>query len=184
MVRMELAVSHREPNHRYRAARRSRLPARCLCARAFAFAFVPGSAHCAHTALQAQLAALEGVGAAVAAPPPPVDSDPRAAMKQALAAMALYKSIGAVAASTARTLCKNALESPADPKFRTVNLANEKIRERLTSIRGGIVAMRAAGWQRDEASNTLQLPDSVRDEARLRMALEEIDAAVASGAFN
>jgi len=99
--------------------------------------------------------------------------------------MALYKAgIGLTAAQTARTLCNNALTSPGEAKFRSVNLSNEKIRERLSSVRGGLAAMKAAGWIRDEASNTLQLPDSARDEARLRLVVGALDAALAAGTFN
>lgn len=129
--------------------------------------------------LMEQLAVLEGLKTAA-----PVVTDPRLPMKGALAGLSVFKEgKGLVAAQTLRVLCANPLEKPGDAKFRTINLANEKIRERVTGLPGGLAFLRAAGWRKDDATNTMNLPDDARDEAVLRAALEEIDAAIAGGLF-
>ncbi len=114
-------------------------------------------------------------------------ADPAAALRAAVKMMALYKAgIGAGCAATVRALCANALASPAEPKFRRVDTAKAVIRERMSSVRGGLAAMTAAGWLRgtgDDAS-LLLLPDEARDEARLRMVIAAIDEATVAGAFN
>lgn len=71
----------------------------------------------------------------------------REQMEKALKAVSAFKTGDArgTAASTLRTLVRNVLEKPAEPKFRTVNLANEKIKERLVAVTGSIAFLKAAG---------------------------------------
>jgi len=104
--------------------------------------------------LLAQIAALSGVGvqpsaAAVAAASPATAKE---ALTKALAGVAAFKSGGAggIAAATLRTLVKNALEQPDNPKFRSVNLANAAIRERLVAVTGSIAFLKAAGEEEEE----------------------------------
>ena len=112
------------------------------------------------------------------------DASPAAALDAALKAMAAYKAgIGATCAATVRALCANALGAPSEAKFRTVNLANDKIRERLSSVRGGLAAMKCAGWARDDAANTLTLAGDLFDAAKLAAVVAAVDKAVAEGAF-
>jgi PUB domain/UBA/TS-N domain len=131
----------------------------------------------------APAAGAAGAGGAGAAP---VITDPKASFKQALTAIALYKAgIGLTCANTIRTLNKNAMDKPEEQKYRSINLANEKIKERISSVRGGLFALQASGWVRDHETNTMVLSEeAARDKARLQMTLDEIDAAIRAGSFN
>ena len=93
--------------------------------------------------LMAQIAALSGIGPPVPSGP----SNPKEAMAKALQAVAAFKTnnAGASAAATLRTLVKNALEKGDDPKFRSLKLDNEKIRERLVAVTGSLLFLKAAG---------------------------------------
>ena len=132
-------------------------------------------------AAQARLAAgldpLPGPGG-----PPPPDTL-RAQMDKALLAVAAFKTGGArdAAAATLRTLLRNAADKPGEPKFRTVNLANEKVKERLVAVTGALAFLRAAGWAKDEAAATMTLTDAAYDAATLALALEALDTAQAPG---
>jgi hypothetical protein len=79
----------------------------------------------------------------VAAPALPRPQALEAALKQ----IAAYKSPGTslTAAKTLRTLCHNALSQPAESKFQSINLANQAIRDRVTSLVGGVAFLKAAG---------------------------------------
>lgn len=143
--------------------------------------------------LMDQLAALEnmksggagggaagGAGAGAGSDP---SVNPTASAKVALAAMGALGARGATAAQTVRTLCNNALTNPGEAKYRSVSLANEKIKERLGSVPGGIHAMLAAGWVRDEEAKTLTMGDPAAKADKLRAVIAEVDAALAAGAF-
>lgn len=129
-------------------------------------------------------AAVSGAGAAAGAPP--VITDPKASFKQALTTIALYKAgIGLTCATTIRTLNKNALEHPEEAKYRSINLSNEKIKERITSIRGGMLALLASGWEKNVEANTMVLSEeAARDKARLQMTLDAVDEGIRTGIFN
>lgn len=91
--------------------------------------------------------------------------------------------MGLTAATTIRVLIKNALEQPGEAKFRSINLANEKIRERVGSIAGGITFLKAVGFVKDDATHTMTLSDEAWNEELLKHALGEIDAAIAMRRF-
>lgn len=138
--------------------------------------------------LMDQLVALENMksgagaagGAGAAADP---SSNPTGSAKVALAAMGALGARGSVCAQTVRTLCNNALTHPEEAKYRTVSLANDKIKERLGSVPGGLHAMLAAGWVKDEEAKTLNMPDPAAKADKLRAVIAELDAALAAGAF-
>lgn len=114
---------------------------------------------------------------------PPKPETAREAMDKALRSVGAFKvgGAGATAARTLRTLVKNALESPGEPKFRSVNLTNERIRERLVGVSGSLAFLKAAGWAKDESGGAMVLTDAARDEGVLASALAAIDAAFAAG---
>ena len=125
-------------------------------------------------------AGAASAGAATAA----AAASPAEALENAIRAIAAYKAgVGATCAATARALCANALASPGEAKYRTVNLANEKVRERLSSVRGGLALMTCAGWQRDTVANTLTIAGDAYDATKLAVAVAAIDKAVAEGRF-
>lgn len=141
--------------------------------------------------LMDQLAALEnmkagggaGGGAAAGGAGSDPSTNPTASAKVALAAMGALGARGATCAQTVRTLCHNALANPGEAKYRSVSLANERIKERLGSVPGGIHAMLAAGWARDEEAKTLTMADPAAKADKLRAVIGELDAALAAGAF-
>jgi hypothetical protein len=96
-----------------------------------------------------------------------------------------YKAgIGLQAATTLRTLINNPLTNPGEGKFRSVNLENAKIKERVSSLRGGINVLKAAGFVRSEDGATMHLSDDDWNEELLKMAVAEIDLALANRAFD
>lgn len=105
------------------------------------------------------------------------------AMELAVKAIAAFRTNDArgTAAATLKTLVKNVLEKPSESKFRTVNLANERIRERLAAVTGSLQFLRAAGWIKDDGEQTMTLSDSARDEGVLRIALQVLETAQAPG---
>ena len=68
-------------------------------------------------------------------------------LEKAVRTLAAFKTNDArgTAAATLRTLVRNVLDKPGEPKFRSVNLANEKIKERLVAVTGALAFLRAAG---------------------------------------
>jgi hypothetical protein len=86
-------------------------------------------------------------------------------------------------AQTPCTIHFNYVQKP-DEKFRSINLANEKVKLLVTSLVGGLRFLRAAGFVKDDATNTMILPpvsDAVT--ARLTQAVRIIDEEVAKGIF-
>jgi PUB domain len=106
-------------------------------------------------------------------------------IQTAIKAISAYKAgIGATCAQTIRTLCFNALSNPNESKFRSVNLANPKIKERLSTIRGGLFAMTCAGWVKDDTTQTLVLNDTSYDVSKLKLVVDSLDKAIADHLFD
>lgn len=123
-----------------------------------------------------------GAAAAAAVAAGPVDAAAGAAARRAIEAMAAEDRAAArLCAETIVTLCGNVLKDPGNPRFQQVNLANEKIRERLVRVGGGVEAMVAGGWARDDAANQLRMPDAAAAAPCLRAVVQELQAALAAG---
>jgi hypothetical protein len=100
--------------------------------------------------LVAQIAAaaraFQGIPEPAASAPPKPESA-REQMERALKSVAAFRTGDArgVAAGTLRTLLRNVLDKPSEAKFRSVNLTNDKIKERLCAVTGSLAFLRAAG---------------------------------------
>lgn len=140
--------------------------------------------------LQAQLASAvaafnglpaDGSVAARAA----VAVEPVVLFRRALTALSAFKveGRGLRAAQTLRTLINNPLSQPGEVKFRSINMANAAIKERVLELTGGLAFLRAAGFTRNDEAQRLELSDEARKEELLRSAVAEIDAALAGGMF-
>lgn len=130
--------------------------------------------------LMEQLAALEGMRPAKAAEP----VDPATGVAKALDALTAYKAgVGLTTAQTLRVLLNNPLTHPEEAKYRTINLNNDKIRERITTVVGGVALLKAVGWVKDDDTKTMALPDAAYSAPLLSMAVAAIDAAIAAGRF-
>ncbi len=112
----------------------------------------------------------------------PLDSKPPAErMDAAIAKIARHKvdNAGVKGLKTLRKLMQNALSNPEEEKFQRVNLANRVIKERITTLAGGIMFLTAAGFARpDSSADEMVLRDDVGVE-RLPLAIEKLDAALA-----
>ena len=114
---------------------------------------------------------IAGVATAVHAKPASVRMD------TALGKLAGHRAGGTRALKTLRTLVKNAVEHPEEAKFERINLANRAIKERITSVPGGIMFLVAAGFTRpDGGTDELTL---TRDTATLQLALEKLEETLA-----
>jgi hypothetical protein len=135
-----------------------------------------------HDQLAAAVAAYNGLETTVVAKA----ADPRMTIKAALASLAQFKreQAGLKAAETLKKLVTNALNNPSEPKFQSVNLSNAIVKERIVDLTGGLRFLKAVGFVKDEETNIMHLTPEHRDDAVLRIAIEEVNSAVAAGAFN
>lgn len=139
--------------------------------------------------LMAQIAACISGGkhVAAAAEGPPLSRTE--ALTAATKQLAAYRSPGTsrTAANTLRTLCNNALTKPGEAKFQSINLSNTAIKEKLTSLVGGIAFLKAAGWTKNEAAGTMEFTaaaaDGSRDDSGLIEAVAMLDQCIAAGLF-
>lgn len=67
-----------------------------------------------------------------------------------------------VCLDTLEKLIKNVAQNPAEPKFRRVNLANERIKAAVTSVEGAVTALLECGFVFEKESNSLVLPPGVK----------------------
>jgi hypothetical protein len=111
---------------------------------------------------------------AAAAKPPSV------LMDEAIKSLQSYKVAGEgeKALQTLRKMLANVVESPAEDKFRSVNLANEAFKKRVASLVGGVALLKAAGFVKNEADNKLEMSKDETDLERLKLAIAKIDAVV------
>lgn len=138
--------------------------------------------------LQAQINAAVAAYNGLAVDPSTVvarPADPRAVFRASLVALSAFKMNGAGlrAAQTLRVLVRNPLEKPDDAKFRSINTTNPAIKERVLDLTGGVKFLKCAGFVKNEETQTLELSDANRDESVLRMAIEEIDKAIAENIY-
>lgn len=133
--------------------------------------------------LTAAVAAFNGIPTAATAVKA---ADPKQEVKAALTSLSAYKRAeeGKNSATTLKKLVQNTLNNPAEAKFKSVNLANNIIKDRIVNLIGGVRFLRAVGFEKNEETNTMELRDSKRDDSVLQMAVDEVDAAIASGMFN
>ena len=85
--------------------------------------------------------------------------------------------VGATALKTLRKLVGNVLKDPSNPKFRSINLANEAIRKRVTKHPGGMIMLEAVGFQKSDNMKML-LSDADLDKGILSLAKERIEDAL------
>jgi thioredoxin len=117
-------------------------------------------------------------------------------MEASLTAISAFKmnDVGKTSAQTLRVLCLNALEkgrpSPNDAaaqeastKYRSINLDNPKIKERIVGVTGALGFLRAAGWSKDDATSSFRVTDDAWNEDLLKLAVASIDKAFASHLF-
>jgi hypothetical protein len=112
----------------------------------------------------------------------PVDAMPYAErMESATAKIARHKvgDAGLKSLKTLRKLIGNALEQPDEEKFRRVNLGNRVIKERITTIAGGIMFLVACGFERPSADADEMLLREDVGVQRLGEAVSKLDAALA-----
>lgn len=141
----------------------------------------PSSAASASAATPTGSAAVSSAAAPI--PAGPVHAAAGAAARRAIELMAAAEDRAAarLCAETIVTLCGNLLKDPGNPKYQSVNLANERIRERLLRVAGGIDAMMTGGWAKDEAANQLRMPDAAAAAPCLRAVVHELQAVLAVG---
>merc|ERR1711998_786878 len=68
------------------------------------------------------------------------------------------------AVSTMSTLLHNVLRAPAEPKYRRIKLSNEAVKKRITSLEGGLAALKALSFAPDPSGEVLVLPDEISME--------------------
>lgn len=70
---------------------------------------------------------------------------------------------------TFHTFCKNVVKDPKEEKFRTINLANEKVRDKIGKISGGLAMLKGVGFYENDEGN-LYLADDYLDVDLLKEA--------------
>lgn len=112
----------------------------------------------------------------------PADTMPPAErMEAAIGKIARHKvdDAGVKGLKTLRKLIGNVVSNPEEEKFQRINLANRVIKERITTLAGGIMFLSAAGFARpDGSADEMVLREDLGTE-RLEMALQKLDAALA-----
>ena len=112
----------------------------------------------------------------------PADAMPPAErMDAAIVKIARHKvdNAGVKSLKTLRKLIGNIVTNPAEEKFQRINLANRVIKERITTLAGGIMFLSAAGFARPEGGgDEMALLGDLGSE-RLQLALQKLDAALA-----
>ena len=61
----------------------------------------------------------------------------------------------------------NLLKDPSNEKFRRVNLDNEAIKKRVSTINGGLSILKGAGFAKSDEGNFLTIEQSQIDNAEL-----------------
>lgn len=69
---------------------------------------------------------------------------------------------------TCSTLIGNLLKDPSNEKFRRVNLDNEAIKKRVSTINGGLNILKGAGFVKSDEGNQLTIEQSSIDNALLQ----------------
>lgn len=75
---------------------------------------------------------------------------------------------------TFHTFCKNVLKDPSEPKFRTINLSNEKVQEKIAKISGGLAMLKGVGFHDNEDGNLFMEEDEI-DKDLLKQAMELVE---------
>lgn len=85
--------------------------------------------------------------------------------------------------NTLLTYLGNIVRSPAEDKFRSINLGNAAFQSRLGSLTGGLELLQRCGFVHDAEKNTLYMPESAVDMPKLHAAGEEINTALTNPFF-
>jgi hypothetical protein len=72
------------------------------------------------------------------------------------------------------TFCKNVLKDPKEPKFRTVNLGNEKVQAKIGKISGGIAMLKGVGFFPNDEGNLFMEEEDI-DLDLLKQAMELVE---------
>eukprot|EP00608_Synchroma_pusillum_P001020 CAMPEP_0198430806 /NCGR_PEP_ID=MMETSP1452-20131203/15757_1 /TAXON_ID=1181717 /ORGANISM="Synchroma pusillum, Strain CCMP3072" /LENGTH=400 /DNA_ID=CAMNT_0044151259 /DNA_START=18 /DNA_END=1218 /DNA_ORIENTATION=- len=91
---------------------------------------------------------------------------------------------GGVALRTLKKLIENVANNPAEPRFRAINLDNRAIKQKVTSLVGGLALLKACGFAKDPEENRLVMPDEAAVDgaflsatvAKLAQAIAQYDA--------
>lgn len=75
--------------------------------------------------------------------------------------------VGQTCFKTCQTLLGNLLKDPSNEKFRRVNLDNEAIKKRVSTINGGLSILKGAGFFKAEDGNYLTIEQSQVDSVLL-----------------
>ena len=72
---------------------------------------------------------------------------------------------------TFHTFCKNVVKNPKEDKFRSINLGNEKVQQRIAKKSGGLKMLKGVGFNEDDEGN-LYLADDDLDLDLIEKAME------------
>ena len=72
------------------------------------------------------------------------------------------------------TFVKNVLKDPSNEKFRSINLANEKVQARIGKISGGLGMLKGVGFYEGDDGN-MHLEDEFLDQDLLKQAMELVE---------
>lgn len=72
------------------------------------------------------------------------------------------------------TFCKNVVKDPKEEKFRTINLSNDKVKEKIGKISGGLAMLKGVGFYENDEGN-LYLSDEHLDVDLLKEAWELVE---------
>jgi len=108
-----------------------------------------------------------------------VDAD-----QKAIDILLTYRSGGRnqTALKTLRVLISNLINKPHEPKYRKINLNNKSIKQRLTSLQGGVAFLLAVGFKQvineEVGEKTLLIDEADINQEKLKASRDKIDAAL------
>ena len=83
--------------------------------------------------------------------------------------------MGMTALKTAFKMLSKIIEKPEEKKFRSINLANENFKKRVSGHPGGISLMQSAGFVKNFSENTLTMSDEAAlKKDRINMVITKI----------
>mmetsp|Transcript_18791 Transcript_18791/g.33345 ORF Transcript_18791/g.33345 Transcript_18791/m.33345 type:complete len:352 (+) Transcript_18791:180-1235(+) len=119
-------------------------------------------------------AATEGASSTAAT------SSPGSGEDQAIKDLLSYRAggDGVRALATAKKMLGNIVKSPAEPKFRSINLQNEAFKKRVASLIGGVALFKACGFVKRESDGQLVLDEADTNIETLEQVIDKITKAI------
>ena len=71
-------------------------------------------------------------------------------------------------------ICKNIIKDPSEMKFRSINLENEKIRDKIAKINGGLMVLKGLGFTMSDADTRMVLEDDQLDTDLIKEVFEKM----------